>query len=277
MNVYDIVPIFDDYRNNKQYNGTEPKFGIRLDGTDYIVKEQRDNWNNVYSEYIASNCILILGGISHETFLGNYKNKDVVLCKDFNISTQCLKSFNNVDSMSLDTLPDRHDYYYDDVLYLFSKLKGCNVEDCALRFNQMYIFDALFGNPDRHKGNWGVLKTQSGYAFAPIFDNGACLFPRALNVSISEDWMRARVYTFPNSKVMFDNVRERSSYYEILNNERIFDDIVASITYDKILLLFTFIETTNISDYLKTLYKTVIYYRYKCVLKREPFVWEGTK
>ena len=32
MNVYDIVNISDDYRNNKQYNGTEPKFVIRIDG-----------------------------------------------------------------------------------------------------------------------------------------------------------------------------------------------------------------------------------------------------
>lgn len=277
MNVYDIVDVTDIEQNGKVYNGAESKYGITIDGVDFIVKKQRSFWNNVICEYVASNVILILGGDAHRTYLGRCDKDSVVLCRDFTSNKERLKSFRSVESLSLDTELDKHDYYYNDVIYLFNKLHQCNVKDCITKFNAMYVYDALLGNPDRHRGNWGVLKSNEGYRFAPIFDNGAALFPRAVDATLTEDWMRERIYTFPNSKIMFNDKRERSSYYNVLKDNEIFCDIVSAITDDKIYNAFAFIETAPISDYLKTLYKTVIWYRYKCLLKREDFVWKGIK
>ena len=277
MDTYSIIDISGIPHNLKQYNGAEDKFGITLNGSNYIVKRTRDGWNNVYSEYIASNVIRILGGNVHETYLGRLNNDIVVLCKDFTSNNISLKSFNSTESLALDTDIDRHEYYYDEVVYLLSKLKNCDLDKCMQSFNEMYVFDALLGNPDRHRGNWGVLRTTHGYRMAPIFDNGASLFPRAISVSINENWMKERIYTFPNSKIMFDNKRERSSYYEVISTKNIFDNIIQKISLGMIYDVLRFIENTLIPDNLKTLYKTVIYYRYKCILNKEDFVWEGTK
>ena len=277
MNVYDIVDIANIPRNSKQYNGAEDKFGITMCGEDYIVKRQRGNWNNVYSEYIASNIIRVLGGYVHETYLGKLNDEVVVLCKDFTSKDYRLKSFNSAESMYLDTEMDRHEYYYDEVKYLLSKLKNCDYDVLINQFNEMFIFDALLGNPDRHKGNWGVLKHRRGYTAAPIFDNGACLFPRAVSENIDADWVKERIYTFPNSKIMFNNKRERSVYYDVIKSTPELKQVCEIITHDKIQLVLTFIQCAPISDYLKTLYSTMVWYRFKCILKGEEFVWEGLK
>ena len=44
-------------------------------------------------------------------------------------------------------------------------------------FRDMFVADALIGNPDRHLDNWGLLyniKTNS-YIFSPIYDCESCL------------------------------------------------------------------------------------------------------
>ena len=277
MNVYDIIEVKNSDINRNYYNGSEKKIGVTINGTDFVMKFRKKGWSNIESEYIASNCIKTLGGDVHDVYLGTYAGERVVLCKDFTNENNKLKSFNIVDSLTLDTDISRHDYYFDEVLYLFNSLNNCDVEGCISKFKEMFVYDALFGNPDRHRGNWGLLKSKQGYVFAPIFDNGATLFPRATNVNITDEWMEERVRVFPNSKIMFSNKRERSSYIEVFKCTDMFNDIVEKITMDKIKLLFTFIETTSIPEYLKTLYKTVVYYRYVCILKQMPFKWEGVK
>lgn len=51
------------------------------------------------------------------------------------------------------------------------------------RFTDMFLFDAVIYNEDRHLGNFGFLvrnKTNEIGAVAPLFDHGNALFPRAL-------------------------------------------------------------------------------------------------
>lgn len=61
------------------------------------------------------------------------------------------------------------------------------------------------------------------HVLSPIFDNGACLFPRNHEFKIDEDWIYDRIYTFPNSKIMFcpKPMRERSSYIQVIGDGRI--------------------------------------------------------
>lgn len=278
MNVFEVMGIDESQLNNKLYNGSEKKFGVTIDCVNYVMKFQKRNWNNIYCEYIASNIIKIFGGNVHETYLAKFKGETVVLCKDFCIGFEALKSFNVTESISLDTDVNKHDYYFDEVIYLLRNLHTESVDECIRDFKKMFLFDALLGNPDRHKGNWGLLRKSSGdYCFAPIFDNGADLFPRAVNVQINESWMKERIYTFPNSKVMFNNKRERSSYFEVLKNYELFKDVLTLFTEDKLELALVFIDNAPIPNDLKTLFKTVVYYRFHCILWQKPFVWEGTK
>ena len=247
MYVYEVYDIFDDYLNGLNYDGSELKYGVTLLSKNFIMKLPKKDWNNVYCEYIASNVIKILGGCAHNVYLGTFDDTDTY----------------------------RHDYYFDDVMYILSNIKHADVQELKSDFMSMYVYDALLGNPDRHKGNWGLLKYNGYYTFAPIFDNGACLFPRAKTCGDTSDWMLERIKDFPNSKIMFNNKRERSSYFNVLREHREFDVFRERITDELIDRCLNFITYTPIPDTLKVLYRTVLYYRYHCIIKLEDFVWRG--
>ena len=57
--------------------------------------------------------------------------------------------------------------------------------------DDMLFIDVLFGNVDRHDKNYGILKTEQGESFAPIFDSGSCL---GFNMTDPEDlkWIRLK-------------------------------------------------------------------------------------
>jgi len=61
-------------KNNKYYAGSEEKFGITLDGLDYIVKFQKPSETgllyNTISEYIGGHIFGMLGMYVQHTYLG---------------------------------------------------------------------------------------------------------------------------------------------------------------------------------------------------------------
>lgn len=209
------VIITDNMLNGITYNGAEPKEGVTVDGVNYIMKHQKKDWNNVYSEYVGSNVIAALGGNVHQTTLAQYNSEIVVLCRDFSSDYAELRSLQELNESSIDTDIGEHEYFFSDVLYEISKITNCDTEQFEKQFLQMYVFDSLLGNPDRHMGNWGICKVNGMHVMAPIFDNGACLYPRSCYCDISDDWLLTRIVEFPNSKIMFGNKRERSSYYKV--------------------------------------------------------------
>lgn len=278
MNVYDIVDVTDIKPNGKVYNGSEKKFGVTINDVQYIMKFRKRNWNNLESEYVASNAIRILGGNAHEVILGKNADDLVVLCKDFtqNAESCYLQSLRSMSSSKFDTERGNYDYYFDDVLHLFGSIHSCDYNTCIDSFCHMFVYDALLGNTDRHAGNWGLLYKDGTWTFAPIFDNGASLFPRASISDVTEEWVKERIYTWPNSKIMFDGKRERASYVDVLNKYDMFDKARASITDELMSRVYTFIDNTSISDDLKSLYKTMLYYRYTCIIQSKNFVWKGS-
>ena len=43
-------------------------------------------------------------------------------------------------------------------------------------FWNMFVVDALLGNPDRNNSNWGIILSRGGVKrIAPVYDNGNCL------------------------------------------------------------------------------------------------------
>lgn len=219
---YKLISISDLDINEKVYCGADPKFGVTVCSTDYVCKLQKKSWNNVLSEYVGSNVIRILGGNTHEVFLGDYKGSQVALCKDFSDGFMDMKSMYDINESSIDTDLRNHDYFYNDIIHVMSKVRGCNIEQFKKDFLRMYVFDTILGNPDRHQGNWGIGKlTDCSRVMAPIYDNGASLYPRAKLVKTDLEWMREHVETFPNSKIMFGNVRETSSYYKMWRDAKV--------------------------------------------------------
>lgn len=228
--------VYDYMRNNKAYDGNTLKFGITVDNEDYIVKYAKDTVSSLYSEHIASRFIRNLGIPCHETYLGYYNRQMVVILKDFTTKEAKLRSYKSTRQSSEGTDLSGKSYTYRDVLYLIgkhTKMSEENKRKTIIQFWDMFICDAILGNRDRHHGNWGYLACKDGYVPAPIYDNGASLFPdletkireyqKAIDDNKEYIFIEQRAEKFPAS--LFQKERDngevkRTNYYEMLSDLR---------------------------------------------------------
>jgi hypothetical protein len=135
--------------------------------------------NNQYSEHIGCSIFRACGFEAQETFLGyftdiNGKNKIGVACKDFTQGGNNLHEFSQlcrpiqVETKSGTTIESVYD-----VITRNNKIR--NKGEILEKFWDMFVIDALIGNPDRHFDNWGILEFKGDIRFAPIYDCGSSL------------------------------------------------------------------------------------------------------
>lgn len=298
-----MLSISDEMRNNKAYNGNTYKFGVRILERDYIVKFPKGDDLSVYCEYIASGFISRVGYQCQEVKLGSYRNTVVDVIADFTSGTDLmLHSFRDTKQSSEDTDIGDKEYTYQDVVYLIEKhLKlGANEkEEAKHRFWQMFLCDAILANRDRHWGNWGYLSDGSRYYAAPIYDNGACLFPGIRHAvhSFEADpkaFLYDRVFVFPASLFMVkrksrenpDVVRaHRTNYYDILGNTGV-DPVFLDET-EKLCKTWTVhalyhmmrrlvmedkdLEHVPVEESVRKFWLCIVPLRYACIVRRESF------
>lgn len=179
-----ITPYRVGNKNSKIYNGMTPKFGVTLNGIDCIVKLSKSKTEKDISalcEYTASHFINEIGFKAHKTVLQTYNGETVVLLKDFTSENNTLKSFRNICESSENTVIATKGYTYEDVadtIINHTKFSDKFKKQALTQFWEMYFCDAILGNRDRHIGNWGYLTNNGDYIMAPIYDNGASLFPQ---------------------------------------------------------------------------------------------------
>ena len=264
---------------NRYYSGAERKKSILINEKPYLVKFQKNSreglrFNHV-SEYLGSHIFALLGIKTQETFLGTYKDENVVVIKDFLGEDEVFVPFNGVGDSSLEQDKEKYQYSYEDIIEMLQdNVKLTDVEQTIDLFWDMFIIDALLANFDRHGSNWGFIKKDNKYRLSPIFDNGSSLFPQ-LNtdekieaVLSNQEEIDMRIYKFPTSQVKYKG--KKISYYEIIsslafeecNNALI--RIVERIDFDKINKLIDSIE--NISEKRREFYKTILEQRYKKIL-----------
>ncbi len=272
-----------DYSNypegNRYYSGAERKKSILIDKKPYLVKFQKNSreglrFNHV-SEFLGSHIFSMLGIETQETFLGTYKNENVVVIQDFLGKDEIFVPFNGVGDSSLEQDKERYQYSYEDIIgMLRDNVKLTDVEQTIDLFWDMFIIDALIANFDRHGSNWGFIKKDNQYRLSPIFDNGSSLFPQ-LNtdekietVLENQEEIDMRIYKFPTSQVKYKG--KKSSYYEVIsslafeecNNALI--RMVKKIDFNKINQLIDSVD--NISEKRKIFYKTILKQRYEKIL-----------
>ena len=286
----DLITITDSMKNARVYDGTTRKFGVTIGNADYIVKFPKDVDLSVYCEYVASNFIRALGISCHRVYLGIYKNVVVNVIRDFTVDTGLsLHTYKETKQSSEDTDISTKEYTYSDILYLFDNhLKMSDKEKMTAkhRFWQMFICDAILANRDRHWGNWGYLVDSNGrFTFAPLYDNGACLFPGVsnviqgyLNANTRKDFLRQRVFVFPASlfKICRPDRAYRSNYYEVFKDLRvnkIFAEEVRKLkqafTYDSIFrIMFNIVKDIPLDISIKAFYIEVVTLRYMCIVLR---------
>jgi hypothetical protein len=284
----------DKYKpNGHKYNGNTKKFGMTINKVDYIVKYQKDGDMSVYCEYIASKFIKDIGIPCHDVALAVYQGEVVDLIKDFTSNTEYkLHSFKDTKQSSEDSSLTSKEYTYSDVTHLISthtKMTKANKEAALRQFWNMFICDAILGNRDRHWGNWGYLCIKDNYRFAPLYDNGACLFPSVykvidqyINESTRQSFIYERVTKFPASlfKIKKPDRTYRSNYYEMLGNtsyskyfkeqvDKIKNKYTVNDIYSIIKNIVMPIESLN--AVYKRFFIEIVTVRYACVICRMSF------
>lgn len=272
-----------DYSNyklsGKTYSGSEKKIGILINNERYIVKFQKDSetglrYNHI-SEYLGSHIFQIIGLNTQETFLGTYKNENVVVMKDFLNDGEMFVPFNEVGESTLETDKEKHQYSYEDIMHMLKEnTKLTDIEETIQLFWDMFIVDAFIGNFDRHGMNWGFIKKDNKYKMAPIFDNGSCLFPQMNNenemreVIASQTEIDKRTFGFPTSQIKLNG--KKSSYYEVISSLQ-FEECNNALKriFPKIDLqkIDNVIKGLPISKIHKEFYKVMLESRYNKILK----------
>lgn len=93
-------------QSNLYYGGSERKFGIIINGSEYMLKFQKETafgvrYNHI-SEYLGSRIFTLLGFSAQETYLGTYQGEPVVACKNFIGKDEQFVPFNDVGESTLD-------------------------------------------------------------------------------------------------------------------------------------------------------------------------------
>lgn len=197
--------------NNENYMMKFPPIATKNQSISYT--------NSCISEYISCNIIKILGFESQETYLGKYKNKIVVICKDLEENGYRLFEFAKIKNTIIDS--PGYNTELSEIMQTIQEQNLIDSEKLLKFFWNMFIIDTLLGNFDRHNGNWGLLINEftKSVKIAPIFDCGSCLFPQnndngmeLITRDISE--LNTRIYSYPRSAIKENNIK--INYYEFI-------------------------------------------------------------
>ena len=171
------------------YGGSEKKKKIIYNGETYLVKfpdpiREKGNsmsyMNNQFSEYIGCHIIETLGLNVQETLIGKYieenKEKIVVACKDFTNENETLVEFTSLGN-SITSTDKVYSTCIEDIYAIINNSDIKNKSEIITSFWDLFVADALIGNPDRHLDNIGLLynKVTDSYSFSPIYDCGSSL------------------------------------------------------------------------------------------------------
>ena len=172
------------------YSGSEKKKKIVYENKIYLLKfpdpirEEGNSlsyMNNQFSEYIGCHIMQSLGISAQNTVMGIYKEnqieKVVVACEDFTDANNKLIEFSKL-ATSVTKIDNKFKCRIEDVYLIIDNSEMLNnKEEIIDGFWEMFVGDALIGNPDRHLDNWGLLYniTNNSYVFSPIYDCGSCL------------------------------------------------------------------------------------------------------
>ncbi len=145
-----------------------------------------------YSEYIGSHVFAILGMPVHDTILGTCCYDGVVMpvvaCKDF--TTDRFLRFDEIVHLSIRGLKEEERPLLENeleiIIFWMEHQSIIDIKELKTLFFKMIFIDTFISNTDRNWENFGVLVNEKKQArFAPVFDNGDCLYSLDLNRDVN--------------------------------------------------------------------------------------------
>lgn len=179
--------------SNLSYGGNAGlKLGIIFENEYYMLKFPKNTFGlrnikisyttSPLSEFIGSQIYRSIGVPVHDTKLGVYNNKLVVICKDIEFEKLEQKArlnvFSNIKNLyhvnAMESYSNSGDVSLKEILIDIKNnhlVKQVGVDKVLEHFWTMFIIDTLLYNNDRNNGNWGLL-VNGDVRLAPVFDNG---------------------------------------------------------------------------------------------------------
>lgn len=235
-----VIDFSDCQDGMATYGGSDHKISVIYNDEKYMLKFpdmaskandlQTSHVNNVFSEYIGSHIMQSIGLQAHDTIIGLYHDEPVVACKDFNKDGYRLQEFG--DLMLNIYRPDeigRIPTYsqIQTVIETHPRLHHC-IEEAKEAYWKTIIGDALIGNFDRHKNNFGYLVNEETRDVkpAPVYDCGSSLYPNLSEKGMQQimhdnQEVAKRVYTFPAIALnLNDDIKhpEKARYYDFISS-----------------------------------------------------------
>lgn len=287
MNEVELIDFNKATEIPPEYNGSEKKKTMILDGKKYLVKFPDSNRspklnisyiNNVYSEYIGSKIFELLGINAQKVKLGYYHQEErmfyVCACEDFTNENTKLIEFEKLENASLDSEGERKDL--SDIKHII-ELNTYNIDKTSFKnfFWDMFIVDCLIGNTDRHNGNFGFIKNikTEELTLAPIYDCGSCLFSTFTDEKMEE--------VLNNEGLLRDCIKNTSSAIKYNGSKIKYYDFITKLENDDcseaLMRMYPRIDINKINDIIdeipcitdirKKFYKIIIKYKYEDILQ----------
>ena len=234
------------------------------------------------SEYIGSKIFEFLGVPVHNVCLGTRNGKIVAACEDFLGRGERLLQFKEIKVTTEEPLMDSKGSYTDgsgvDLQEIMQSINTneifSDMQDVEARFWDMFIVDALIGNPDRNNENWGIIVDMNDEKrLAPVFDNGNCLnskWDENRMQAILSDPKQIKGESYNAKRCIFElNDKKINPYHYIMSkqnencNEAV-RRIVPKLSFSRYKDLID--EIPCISDIQKTFYQTMLASRIENVL-----------
>lgn len=278
------------------YDGAAFKFPIMFEGNRYLLKfgehinpspndpGRASYFNTPLTEHLGSRSFELLGLDAQKTILGTYQGRKAVACKDFIYDlgraryelVEFKKQERSVvgDSSKLSKTPA-----LENLLAAFNGEHSlAPIRDVAEQtYWEMFVGDALFGNFDRHAGNWGYIldcEEQRFVGCAPIYDCGGCFTPKLSDemmqtILMTPGLMEERILTFPSANLLING--KRVKYHEFLLSPEgarcrlVLADMKDRIDLNSIKELFQ--KSCGMNDVQREFYSSLVDTRYRLILQ----------
>lgn len=222
---------------NRPFGGSGRKVPVEHGGIAYMLKYTEHPvrrgdlsdaaLNRITAEYIGSHISASMGLETQQTFLGFRNGEPVVACRDFRKPGESNMAFGEYVRGFLAERDTgralRLDQVYGTIRAASNipeELKQPSID----RFWDLFVVDALVGNPDRNKENWGFVSgPDDSLRLAPAYGFGSALLP-----DLTEDGIKGitgdlfqmakRCLVFPSPALLIGTDAARPGYYDLLSS-----------------------------------------------------------
>jgi len=264
--------------------GVTNKFVLRDREKQIMVKFQKEKASEIIrdyiSEYIGSSIAKKLGYPVQNVELAYHSGDECVAVELFNPLPTSFKGLgtNSADGVKMGSKGQNYNLQW----LLELKMSTSKFDITQIEYEEwvwsVFFLDMFIGNFDRHEGNWGFIKKKGLYTIAPLFDNGACFYPKYIGtekMSMRYEEIKHLVLFQTRCAILYEG--KKKNFFELLdivlrhqNVKRVFTSFLKRVDSTRFDSVYEYVIDYN-KEYVNTIgfIKRVINIRRELLSKYE--------